>query len=77
MIILPAIDIKDGNCVRLLKGDYATAQQVAESPYEGAQRFAEAGATWMHMVDPGRRKGRKARQRRLDFRRCKDFRTQG
>ena len=51
MIILPAIDIKDGDCVRLLKGDYSTAQKVIESPYLAAQRFADAGATWMHMVD--------------------------
>lgn len=51
MIILPAIDIKDGNCVRLVKGDYATAQKVAENPYLAAQRFADSGAEWMHMVD--------------------------
>lgn len=51
MIILPAIDIKDGNCVRLFKGDYATVEKVAESPYIAAQRFVDAGAQWMHMVD--------------------------
>ena len=51
MIILPAIDIKDGNCVRLQKGVYSTAQKVADSPYETAKGFAEAGAEWMHMVD--------------------------
>lgn len=51
MIILPAIDIKDGNCVRLFKGDYATVEKVAESPYIAAQCFADAGAEWMHMVD--------------------------
>ncbi len=51
MIILPAIDIKDGECVRLVKGDYATAHKVSESPYISAQRFADAGAKWMHMVD--------------------------
>ena len=43
MIILPAIDIKDGNCVRLQKGVYSTAQQVADSPYETAKGFADAG----------------------------------
>ena len=51
MIILPAIDIKDGTCVRLQKGVYSTAQKVADSPYETALSFAEAGAEWMHMVD--------------------------
>ena len=51
MIILPAIDIKDGNCVRLQKGVYSTAQKVADSPYETAKCFSDAGAEWMHMVD--------------------------
>lgn len=51
MIILPAIDIKDGSCVRLKKGVYATAQKVADSPYDAAAGFRAAGASWMHMVD--------------------------
>ena len=51
MIILPAIDIKDKTCVRLVKGDYATAHQVAESPYDTAASFRAAGASWIHMVD--------------------------
>ncbi|MCR5653915.1 MAG: 1-(5-phosphoribosyl)-5-[(5-phosphoribosylamino)methylideneamino]imidazole-4-carboxamide isomerase [Ruminococcus sp.] len=51
MIILPAIDIKDGNCVRLFKGDFSTVSKVANDPYEVAQSFIDAGAEWMHMVD--------------------------
>lgn len=51
MILLPAIDIKDGMCVRLRKGDFGTAEKVAESPFETAARFREAGAYYMHMVD--------------------------
>lgn len=51
MIVLPAIDIKDGTCVRLQRGDYATAHKVADNPYETAQLFAQAGAEWIHMVD--------------------------
>lgn len=51
MIILPAIDIKDKTCVRLVKGDYGTAYKVAEDPYETAGTFAQAGAQWIHMVD--------------------------
>lgn len=51
MIILPAIDIKDGKCVRLWKGDFQTAEQVAESYMDTAQGFAETGAQWIHMVD--------------------------
>lgn len=51
MYVLPAIDIINGNCVRLQKGDYATAHKVAENPIETALNFKEQGATWMHMVD--------------------------
>ena len=51
MIIFPAIDIKDGTCVRLVKGDYATAHKVAEDAVETAKSFQNAGASWIHMVD--------------------------
>ena len=51
MIILPAIDIKDGNCVRLVKGDYGTAHKVAESYMDTAKMFESCGAEWIHMVD--------------------------
>lgn len=51
MIILPAIDIKDGNCVRLKKGDFGTVHKVSENPFETAKSFKAAGAEWMHMVD--------------------------
>ena len=51
MILLPAIDMKDGRCVRLQKGEFSTARQVADSALETAKAFAEAGAKWIHMVD--------------------------
>ena len=51
MILLPAIDMKDGRCVRLKKGDFDTVHQVASSALETARRFADAGAAWVHMVD--------------------------
>ena len=51
MIILPAIDLKDGKCVRLFKGDFDTVHQVAESPLETAEEFKAAGAEFIHMVD--------------------------
>ncbi len=51
MIIYPAIDLKDGKCVRLLKGDFATVHQVAEDPVATALAFWTAGAEWIHMVD--------------------------
>lgn len=51
MIIFPAIDIKDRECVRLYKGDFATAAKVAESYMNTALSFKKAGAQWIHMVD--------------------------
>lgn len=51
MIILPAIDMKDGRCVRLQKGNFSTVSQVADSALDTARAFAEAGAKWVHMVD--------------------------
>lgn len=51
MVILPAIDIKDGNCVRLLKGDYGTVHKVADSYLDTAKGFEAVGAEWIHMVD--------------------------
>ena len=51
MIILPAIDIHEGNCVRLYKGDYSTSQIVAESYMDTAKAFEKDGAEWIHMVD--------------------------
>ena len=44
MLVLPAIDIKDGNCVRLYRGDYSTVHKVAESAVETAKEFEKAGA---------------------------------
>ena len=51
MILLPAIDLKDGRCVRLLRGDFATVHQVADDPLETAAAFYAAGAREIHMVD--------------------------
>lgn len=59
MIILPAIDIKDGNCVRLFKGDFNTVEKVASDYLQTAREFEEAGAQWIHMVDlDGAKEGR-------------------
>ena len=59
MIILPAIDIKDGNCVRLFKGDFSTVEKVAADYLETAKGFENAGASWIHMVDlDGAKEGR-------------------
>lgn len=59
MIILPAIDIKDGNCVRLFKGDFSTVEKVASNYLETAKGFEKAGSSWIHMVDlDGAKEGR-------------------
>lgn len=51
MIILPAIDLKDGKCVRLYKGDFSTVHQVSDDPLQTAAEFRAAGAEFIHMVD--------------------------
>ena len=51
MILFPAIDLKDGKAVRLYKGDFATAHQVADDPLATAKAFYDAGARHIHMVD--------------------------
>ncbi|MDO5015175.1 MAG: 1-(5-phosphoribosyl)-5-[(5-phosphoribosylamino)methylideneamino]imidazole-4-carboxamide isomerase [Clostridia bacterium] len=50
-IILPAIDIKDGNCVRLVKGDFNTVTKVFSSPIDSAENFSSCGAKNLHIVD--------------------------
>lgn len=49
--IYPAIDMRGGKCVRLLQGDYGKETIYGDSPFEMAKQFAEAGASWIHMVD--------------------------
>lgn len=51
MIILPAIDIRNGKCVRLYQGDFNTSEVVAQDPISTAKGFEEAGAEYIHMVD--------------------------
>ncbi|MFY8145251.1 MAG: 1-(5-phosphoribosyl)-5-[(5-phosphoribosylamino)methylideneamino] imidazole-4-carboxamide isomerase, partial [Rhodobacter sp.] len=51
MILFPAIDLKDGACVRLLRGDMAGATVFGTDPAAQAASFAQAGATWLHLVD--------------------------
>lgn len=51
MLILPAIDIKDGRCVRLLQGDYGRETVFGDDPAAMAARWQEQGATFLHLVD--------------------------
>jgi len=51
MLIFPAIDIKAGECVRLRRGEFSTAEKVSSDPLETALAFRAAGAGWLHTVD--------------------------
>ncbi|WP_204345137.1 1-(5-phosphoribosyl)-5-[(5-phosphoribosylamino)methylideneamino]imidazole-4-carboxamide isomerase [Psychroserpens algicola] len=51
MRIIPAIDIIDGKCVRLTKGDYSTKKVYNENPIEVAKAFEGAGIQYLHLVD--------------------------
>jgi phosphoribosylformimino-5-aminoimidazole carboxamide ribotide isomerase len=51
MILYPAIDLKDGNCVRLLKGEMDAATVFSDDPAAQALAFQNAGAQWVHLVD--------------------------
>ncbi|NKB49276.1 MAG: 1-(5-phosphoribosyl)-5-[(5-phosphoribosylamino)methylideneamino]imidazole-4-carboxamide isomerase [Alphaproteobacteria bacterium] len=51
MILFPAIDLKDGQCVRLLRGDMDQATVFSDDPAGQAAAFIAAGAAWLHIVD--------------------------
>ena len=51
MRIIPAIDIIEGKCVRLTKGDYNTKKIYNENPLEVAKQFEDAGIEYLHVVD--------------------------
>ncbi len=51
MKLIPAIDLLDGRCVRLLHGDFEQVTHYPAAPYELAKLYADAGAEWLHVVD--------------------------
>ena len=51
MRIYPAIDIKDGKCVRLTQGSFADVTVYGDDPIEIAKKWEEAGAEFLHTVD--------------------------
>lgn len=58
MLIIPAIDIRGGKCVRLFQGDYGQETVYAENPLEVAERWIDQGAQFLHLVDlDGAREG--------------------
>lgn len=50
-VLLPAIDVREGRVVRLRQGDYAQETRYADDPLTVAERYAQAGAAWLHVVD--------------------------
>ena len=51
MHLLPAIDLRDGRCVRLLQGDFGQETRYEVDPVTLAQRYVSLGAEWLHIVD--------------------------
>ena len=51
MILFPAIDLKEGVCVRLVRGEMASATVFNRDPAAQARHFADAGFSWLHVVD--------------------------
>ena len=51
MILSPAIDLKDGQCVRLLRGEMSAATVFGDDPAAQALKFQQAGCEWLHLVD--------------------------
>jgi len=51
MYIIPAIDLRDSKCVRLIQGDYHRQIDYRDDPVAQARDFSEAGAEWLHMID--------------------------
>jgi len=59
MIIIPAIDLMSGVCVRLTKGKFNTRKKYSDNPVEVAKRWKEEGARWLHVIDlDGARSGK-------------------
>ncbi len=51
MYIIPAIDLRDGKCVRLIQGQYDRQINYSDNPTEQARQFSADGAQWLHIVD--------------------------
>lgn len=61
MILIPSIDLRNGRCVRLLKGNFDAETRYDLEPHELLQRYRALGATWLHVVDlDGAKDGRLA-----------------
>ncbi|MGA8016584.1 MAG: HisA/HisF-related TIM barrel protein, partial [Candidatus Dormiibacterota bacterium] len=58
MLVIPAIDIRGGRCVRLIQGDYARERVYEDDPAGVVSRLVRAGATRIHVVDLDAARGR-------------------
>lgn len=65
MIIYPAMDLMDGQCVRLAQGRFEDRTTYSSDPADALARFAEQGAEWAHMVDLDGARAREPRQHAL------------
>jgi phosphoribosylformimino-5-aminoimidazole carboxamide ribotide isomerase len=67
VILLPAVDIRDGRAVRLEQGDFGRETVYGDDPLEAARSFVEAGARFLHVIDlDGARRGQPASLRHLE-----------
>jgi phosphoribosylformimino-5-aminoimidazole carboxamide ribotide isomerase len=61
MLLIPAIDLRGGHCVRLRQGDFSAETRYPHSPLQLLQRYRDLGAPWLHLVDlDGARDGTRA-----------------
>ena len=65
MIVIPAIDLLEGKCVRLYQGDFNQTEQVADDPFNQLDRFVEDGAEIIHIVDLDGARDQSKRQYKL------------
>ncbi|MEC2064067.1 1-(5-phosphoribosyl)-5-[(5-phosphoribosylamino)methylideneamino]imidazole-4-carboxamide isomerase [Bacillus inaquosorum] len=64
--LYPAIDMRNGKCVRLVQGDYNKETIYGDSPYDMAALFASEGAEWIHLVDlDGAKEGKRVNDRHV------------
>jgi phosphoribosylformimino-5-aminoimidazole carboxamide ribotide isomerase len=67
MILLPAVDIRDGRAVRLRQGDFGDETVYADDPFDAARSFVDAGARFLHVVDlDGAREGEPVNLRHVE-----------
>jgi len=51
MLLIPAIDLRNGRCVRLFQGDFGAETRYEHEPHELLLRYRDFGASWLHIVD--------------------------